>query len=105
MSIIIQEGSSYPTWYPQPKQKVYVGHLHHYSRSVPLIWDTITKLVSPQFHVVDKKFEIVQPPNRDDKIDDTVDILFKTNNYKYDDLFGNAHPYILSYHKRFIRNR
>jgi hypothetical protein len=63
-----------------------------------LIWDPITKLVSPQFHVVfDDNFETVQQPNRDDKIDDTMDILFKTNNYKYDDPFDNAHSYIFSY--------
>jgi hypothetical protein len=30
-------------------------------------------------------------------MDDTMDRLFKTNNYKYDDPFGNAHPYVFSY--------
>jgi hypothetical protein len=47
------------------EQEVYVGHLHHYSRSAPMIWDPKTKLVSPQFHVVfDDNFKTVQPPNR-----------------------------------------
>jgi hypothetical protein len=31
------------------------------------------------------------------KIDVTMDRLFKTNNFKYDDPFGNAHPYQFSY--------
>jgi hypothetical protein len=91
-----------------------------------LVWDPIIKLVSPQFHVVfDDNFETVQPPNPDTKIDDTMDILFKTNNYKYDDPFGNAHPFLFYYggveihpkslspniknipriHKRYIDNR
>jgi hypothetical protein len=49
-------------------------------------------------HVVfDKNFETVQPPNPDVKMDDTMDRLFKTNNYKYDDPFSNAHPYLFSY--------
>jgi hypothetical protein len=63
-----------------------------------LIWDPITKLVSPQFHVVfNDNFETVQPPNPDIKIDDTIDRLFKTNNYKYDDPFGKTNPYLFSY--------
>jgi hypothetical protein len=65
---------------------------------VPLIWNPITKLVSPQFHVVFyDNFETVKPPNPDMKIDDMMDPVFKTNNYKCDDPFENTHPYLFSY--------
>jgi hypothetical protein len=59
-------------------QKVFVGHLHHYSESVPMIWDPKTKLVSPQFHVMfDDKFDTVQAPAPNVKITDTMDAYSK----------------------------
>jgi hypothetical protein len=79
-------------------QKVYVGHLHHYSKSVPMVWDPKTKLVSPQCHVMfDDNFDTVQAPDPNIKQADTMDRLFKTNRYTYDDPFGNEHTYILSH--------
>jgi hypothetical protein len=76
-------------------QKVYVRHLHHYSKSVPMVWDTKTKLVSPQFHVIfDDNFDTAQSPDPNIKHADTMDRLFKTNSYKYDDPFGNEHTYL-----------
>jgi hypothetical protein len=79
-------------------QKVYVGHLYHYSKSVPIVWDTKTKLVSPQFHVIfDDNFDTVQVPGPNIKQADTLDRLFKTNRYTYDDAFGNEHTYIFSH--------
>jgi hypothetical protein len=56
----MQEGTSPPKWTKRTPQKVYIGHLHHYSRSVPMVWDPKTKLVSPQFHVMfDDNFDTV----------------------------------------------
>jgi hypothetical protein len=53
-----------------------------------MIWDPKTKLVSAQFHMVfDDNFKTVQPPNQEIKMDDTMDRLFKTSNYNYDDPF------------------
>jgi hypothetical protein len=61
-------------------QKVWVGHLHHYSKSVPMILDQKIKLVSPQFHVMfDDNFDTVQPPDPNIKISDTMERLSKTN--------------------------
>jgi hypothetical protein len=58
----------------------------------------ITKLISPQFHVVfDDNFETVQPPIPEIKMNNTMNRLFKTNNYKYDDPFGNKHNNLFSY--------
>jgi hypothetical protein len=70
-------------------------HLDHYSKAVPMVWDPKTKLVSPQFHVMfDHDFDTVQLPDLNIKITETMDRLFKTKNYKYDDtLATNKHIY------------
>jgi hypothetical protein len=94
----MQEGTSPPKWTKRTTQKVYVGHLHHYSKSVPMIWDPKTKLVSPQFHVMfDNNFDTVQANDPNIRHTETMDRLFKTNSYKYDDPFGNEHTYLFSY--------
>jgi hypothetical protein len=75
-------------------QKVYVGHLHHYSKSVPTVWDPKTRLVLPQCHVMfDDNFDTVQAPDPNITQADTMDRLSKTNRYKYDDPFGNEHTF------------
>jgi hypothetical protein len=94
----IQEGAPPPKWTKRTTQKAYVGHLHQYSKSVPMVWDPNTKLVSPQFHVMfDDNFDTVQALNPNIKQADTMDRLIKTNRYTYDDPFGNEHTYLL-YH-------
>jgi hypothetical protein len=94
----MQEGTSPPKWKKRTTQKVYVGHLHHYSKSVPMVWDPKTKLVSPQFHVMfDDNFDTVQAPNPNIKQSDTMDRLFQTNRYIYTMtlLTMNTHTYSL----------
>jgi hypothetical protein len=77
---------------------VYVGHLHHYSKSVPMVWDPMTKIVSPQFYVMfDDNFDTVKAPDPNIKQADTMDHLFKTNRYTYNDPFGNEHTYLFIY--------
>jgi hypothetical protein len=94
----MQEGTSPPKWTKRTTQKFYVGHLHHYSKSVPMVWDPEKKLVSPQFHVMfDDNFDTVQAPGPNIKHADTTDCFFKTNSYKYDDPFGNEHTYLFSH--------
>jgi hypothetical protein len=94
----IQEGISPPKSKKRTTQKVYVGHLHHYSKSVPMVWDPKTKLVSPQFHVMfDDNFDTVQAPDPNIKQSDTMDRLFKTNRYIYDDTFGNEQTCLFTY--------
>jgi hypothetical protein len=94
----MQEGTSPPKWTKRTTQKVYAAHLHHYSKSVPMIWYPKTKLVSPQFHVMfDDNFDTVQAPDTNITHTDTMDSLFKTNSYKYDDPFGNEHTYLFSH--------
>jgi hypothetical protein len=94
----MKEGTSPPKWTKRTTQNVYVGHLHHYSKSVPMVWDLKTRLVSPQFHVMfDDNFDTVQAPDPNIKHADTMDHLFKTNSYKYDDPFRNEHTYLFSH--------
>jgi hypothetical protein len=94
----MKEVTSPPKWTKRTTQKVYVGHLHHYSKSVPKIWDPKTKLASPQFHVMfDDNFDTVQAPDPNIKQSNTMDSLFQTNRYKYDDPFGNEHTYLITY--------
>jgi hypothetical protein len=63
-----------------------------------MVWDPRTKLVSPQCDVMfDNNFDTVHAPDPNIQITDTMDRLFKTNKYKYDDLFGNEHSCIFSY--------
>jgi hypothetical protein len=65
----------------------------------PSHWNGIRKkLVSHQFHVMfDDNFDAVHPTGTHIKISNTMDHLFKTNNYKYDDPFSNEHTYLFSY--------
>jgi hypothetical protein len=94
----IQEGTPPPKWRKLATQKVYVGHLRHYSKSVPMVWDPKTKPVLPQFHFMfDDNFDTVQAPDPNITQEDTMDRLFKTNRYKYDDPFGNEHTYLFSH--------
>jgi hypothetical protein len=62
-----------------------------------MIWDPKTKLVSPQFHVMcDDNFDTVQAPDPNIKQSDTMDRLFQTNRYTYDEPFGNEHTYLFT---------
>jgi hypothetical protein len=88
----MQEGTSPTKWTKRTTKKLYVGHLHHYLKSVSMVWDPKTKLVSPQFRVMsDDNFDTVKAPDPNIKQADTMDRLFKTNRYTYNDPFGNEH--------------
>jgi hypothetical protein len=63
-----------------------------------MVWDPRTKLVSPQFYVMfNDNFDTVQAPDPNIKQSDTMDHLFQTNRYLYDDPFGNEHTYLFTY--------
>jgi hypothetical protein len=93
----MQEGTLPPKWTKLTTQKVYVRHLHHYSKSVPMVWDPKTKLVLPQFHAMfDDNFDTIQAPTPNIKQADTMERLFKTNRYTYYGPFGNEHTYLFA---------
>jgi hypothetical protein len=92
----MQEGTSPLNGQNEQHKRSLVGHLHHYSKSVPMVWDRKTKLVSPQFHVMfDDNFNTVKAPDPNIKQADKMDRLFKKNRYLYDDPSGNKHIYLL----------
>jgi hypothetical protein len=63
-----------------------------------MVWDPKTELVSPQFHVMfDDNFDTVQAPDPNIKQSDTMDCLFQTNIYLYNDPFGNENTYLFIY--------
>jgi hypothetical protein len=94
----MQEGTPPPKWNKHTTQSVYVDQLHHYSKSIPMVWDPKTKVVLPQFHVMfGDNCDTVQPPDPNIKLTNTMNRIFKTENYKYDDPFGNEYTYIFSY--------
>ena len=70
---------------------MYAGHCHHYSGTVPLIWNPRTKLVSPQFHVVfDERFETVSAqPIAENNADQErlLERLFADSRWSYDDFY------------------
>jgi hypothetical protein len=45
----------------------------------------------------DDNFDRVQAPDPNVKISDTIERLFKTDSFKYDDPFGNEHTYLFSH--------
>jgi hypothetical protein len=93
----MQEGTSPHKWTKRTTQKVYVGHLHHYSKSVPMVWYPKTKLVSPQFHVMfDDNFDTFQAPDPGIKQSDTMDRYLKqTDIHTMIHLGMNTHTYSL----------
>jgi hypothetical protein len=48
----LQQGHKIPKWKPRSRMAVYLGHSPEHATSVPIVLNTITGLVSPQFHVV-----------------------------------------------------
>jgi hypothetical protein len=100
----MQEGTSPPKWTKRTIQKVYVGHLHNYSKSVPMVWDPNTKLVSPQVCVMfDDNFDTVQAPDPNIKQADTMDRLFKTYIHMMIHLGTNTHTYSLTGEKIYTQ--
>lgn len=48
----LQNGHKIPKWKPRSRMGVYLGHSPDHATTVPLVLNTTTGLVSPQFHMV-----------------------------------------------------
>ena len=87
----LQEDNNLGKWQQCAQLGVYIGHCHQYSNTIPLIWNPITKLVSPQFHVIyEERFETVSAQPMAMTEADTQIIfnkLFATSRWSYDDLY------------------
>ena len=84
----LKEGNHAGKWHQRAELGVYVGHSHQYAGSIPLIWNPVTRLVSPQFHVVfDEKFETVSATTNSSNEEAVLDRLFASSRWSYDDLY------------------
>lgn len=62
----IQDGKKIPKWHPRGRQGKFLGFSTLHATSVPLVLNTSSKRVSPQFHVVyDECFQIVKSVDDD----------------------------------------
>jgi hypothetical protein len=48
----LQDGKKLPKWKPRSSRSVYMGLSHKHASSVPLVLNTATGSITPQFHVV-----------------------------------------------------
>jgi hypothetical protein len=64
----LQQGSKLPKWQPRSRRGIFVGFSPAHSSDVPLILNTQTGHISPQFHVVfDDNFSTVNSLTSDDE--------------------------------------
>jgi hypothetical protein len=63
----LQTGNLFPKWNECSKVGIFLCHSPHHATSVPLILNTQTGFVSPQFHVVyDNNFDTIQYDTKSD---------------------------------------
>ena len=48
----LQDGKKIPKWKPRSRRSIYVGISHKHASTVPLVLNTSTGAITPQFHVV-----------------------------------------------------
>ncbi len=48
----LQDGKKIPKWRPRSKRSVYLGISHKHASTVPIVLNTSTGSITPQFHVV-----------------------------------------------------
>ena len=73
---ILANGKQLPKWKPRSRMGMYLGSSPHHARTVPLVLNLRSGLVSPQYHVVfDDRFTTVESRVRN-KIPDNWDKLF-----------------------------
>jgi len=58
----LTDSNSIPKWKAQSYCSVYIGHSEHHASNVMVMWNPVTKLVSPQYHVIfNEEFTTVSP--------------------------------------------
>ena len=91
----VQDSNHIGRWEHRSRQCVYVGHSRDHGNNVYLVWDPVTKHVSPQYHLIfDDKFTTVAPGDRSTADMNMVyDTLFadESNHWTYHDDFDDAY--------------
>ena len=76
----LQNGDQIPKWDSRARVGMFVGFSTDHSSLVPLVLNTRTGNISPQYHVIfDDKFETVSSPNDYSRIDNIFKSLFKSS--------------------------
>jgi len=79
----LQDGHKLPKWKPRSRMAVYLGLSPNHATTVPLVLNTTTGLVSPQYHLVfDDNFTTVDCM-KSDQIPSNWPNLFKTSSTNY----------------------
>ena len=78
----LQNGSKIPKWKPRSRMAVYLGHSPEHATTVPIVLNTVTGLISPQYHVVfDDSFTTTKSLHTD-KIPENWPELFKHSEFQ-----------------------
>ena len=82
----LQDGKKIPKWRPRSKRSVYLGISHKHASTVPIVLNTSTGSITPQFHVVfDDWFATVGSDHEDtpDFMSDEWNKMFGESRYQY----------------------
>jgi hypothetical protein len=73
----IQNGSKNQKWKPCSRMAIYLGHSPEHATTIPIILNTVTGLISPQYHVVFDDFFTMTKSVLTDQIPENWPELFK----------------------------
>jgi len=80
----LQNGDQIPKWDSRARVGMFVGFSTDHSSLVPLVLNTHTGNISPQYHVIfDDKFETVSSPQDHESIDNVFASLFESSREYY----------------------
>ena len=90
----LADDNGFPKWKSRSHLGIYVGHSEQHSSNVIMVWNPVTKHVSPQYHVVlDEGFETIRPSdsalNDTTKVDAVLQNLFPSGEWIHTDEFDD----------------
>ena len=79
-------------WKERAFQGVYIGHSQHHASNVIMVYNPVTKLVPPQYHVVhDESFDTMQlnmtAADAECKLEEMLDALFVTSEWVHSNAY------------------
>ncbi len=83
----LQDGHKIPKWSPRARLGVFLGFSTLHSLQVPLVMNTTTEQILPQYHVIfDDKFETILSMNENDPISAQWESIFRLRQECYEDI-------------------
>ena len=89
----LQTGTLGPgKWKERAFQGIYISHSQHHASNVIMVYNPVTKLVSPQYHVAhDESFDTMQlnmsAANTESKLEEMLDALFATSEWVHSEAY------------------